>query len=443
MRQNTNPADRSSLHYWSNVHVNHCPHGTPYFIAWHRGYLYFFEQQLRIVSGDPDLNLPYWDYYSYANLPFEFTDPAPNNPLYRERMSNNVYNALSMAPFDPAVYNFQRGKWNAFEPKLENVHNPVHDLIGGIMSTMQSPLDPIFYLHHANVDRLTHAWALPDGKGIPLSAYPYSDTNSDPYWAGLHVYASDLSLERYRTLIPTWLDNDYANDNVPATLPPPPASIQASASIQGASPLRSVGRQRPAVLASIPVNPQSVSASRRSLGGVAQVPLDEGSATVVVQLNKGDAAELARIASARRTALAPGAQAPRGAITLVIDRALMIGTGREGGYYYALYLNMPAQAESTSRLDRFFVGTLGAFQIAAASHHGPAVIEYDLSDLLAQQNLSDFSTLMLSWIRVDGGKPPVGKTIHIDEVRIEVSYESAQEQIPALPKPRGWYRRRA
>jgi len=189
LRQNTNPADQGSLHFWVNVHQNYCPHDVPYFISWHRGYLYCFEQQLRISSGDPTLNLPYWDYYADATMPAEFTNPAPSNPLYRERAGTNVYNALTLSPFAPEVFNFQRGTTNAFEARIESApHNPVHNLIGGIMATMQSPFDPIFYLHHANIDRLTHAWALPDGKGIPGTAYPYSPTNSNAYWAGSNVY---------------------------------------------------------------------------------------------------------------------------------------------------------------------------------------------------------------------------------------------------------------
>ena len=44
----TNPA---SWQYWVNVHLKYCPHMVPYFLAWHRGYLYYFEQQLRAVSG--------------------------------------------------------------------------------------------------------------------------------------------------------------------------------------------------------------------------------------------------------------------------------------------------------------------------------------------------------------------------------------------------------
>lgn len=439
MRANTNPADRNSLQYWANVHVNYCPHGTPYFIAWHRGYLHFFEQQLQLLSGDPGLNIPYWDYYSNANLPVEFTDPSPTNPLYRQRMGNNVYNALNLTPFASNVYNFQRGTWNAFEPKIENVHNPVHDLIGGIMATMQSPLDPIFYLHHANIDRLTHAWALPDGKGIPLSAFPYSPSNSDPYWAGNHVYASDLSLERFLTLIPTWLGNNYEVNNVPTSMPALASSAQASASRTTSQPILP-SRQRPPFRSFVASPGREISARRRSLGGAVQLPLDEQSGSILLRFSNKDAMELARVVAGKRNERGAVGARKAGAVKIVIDQPLVSDAGTRGGYYYAFYLNMPASIDNDAARTRTFIGTLGAFQIAAASHHGPASLEYDVSDLLVQQGLSDFSGMSLSWIRVNGTEAPIGRTIQVGEIRAELSFDPEPVLPPPLPKPRGWYR---
>jgi len=440
MRANTNPASRGSLQFWTQVHVNHCPHGAPYFISWHRGYLYYFEQQLRIASGDPELNLPYWDYYSYTTLPAEFTDPSATNPLYMPRMSANVYQALSLLPFAPTVHNFQHGTSNAFEPKIEDVHNPVHDLIGGVMTTMQSPLDPIFFLHHGSVDRLTHAWALPDGKGIPLSAFPYSSTNSDPYWAGNNVYASDLSIERYRTLDPNWLGNDYADTSVPITLPPVPSALKTQASKLAPSAVLPA-RQRPPFRSLPTVRRRRISESRRSLGGFAQLAFDEQSVSVRLRLDKTDAAEVGRVVAARRGGSETGTGARIGTIKVVIDGASVGALAARGGYFYALYLNMPA-ASATSANGQSFIGTLGAFQIAAASHHGPARLEFDVSDLLAQQKISDFSALTLSWIRIDGDQAPAGKTIRAEELRVELAFDAPSVNRAALVKPANWYGRR-
>ncbi|WP_250482628.1 tyrosinase family protein, partial [Caballeronia sp. GACF5] len=63
MMANKTASSPNSWLYWANVHANYCPHKMPYFLAWHRGYLYYLEKQLRIVSGDNALTLPYWDWF--------------------------------------------------------------------------------------------------------------------------------------------------------------------------------------------------------------------------------------------------------------------------------------------------------------------------------------------------------------------------------------------
>lgn len=439
MRKNTRSSSPGSLQYWANVHQNYCPHGSPYFLSWHRGYLYYFEQQLRVASGDPSLNLPYWDYYSYSRMPTEFTDSSAGNPLYLARTGTNVYNALTLWPFGPEVYNFQRGTTDAFEVRIETApHNPVHDLIGGIMSTMQSPLDPIFFLHHANIDRLTHAWALPDGKGIPDSANPYSSTNSSPYWAGSNTYATNLTMARYLTLIPTWLGYDYASDTVPIVLPPMAVSAQASGFRLPAG-LHLPSPQRPPFRAVERVPGRVVSATRRSLSGAAKLGFDETSFSVQLSLNKKDASELDMLIARRRAGKPRESQALPASAKLVIDNPTLTEAGRLGGYYYALYVNMPSVLDSNKAHDMSFLGTLGAFQIASASHHGPARLEFDIADLLVKQQFADPANIALSWVRVDGDAPPRGQTINVQEARVELSYEAEPVEPPRLKGRPGFY----
>ncbi|MCO4879158.1 tyrosinase family protein [Paraburkholderia caribensis] len=214
MQANTNAADPNSWQYWTNVHANYCPHKQPYFLAWHRGYLYYLERQIRLVSGDVGFTLPYWDWFTNPHVPAEFTDQASGNPLYCPRLNTNVYSALDLSPWASSTVNFQRGTVNSFEEKFETApHNPVHNIIGNAMATMQSPRDPIFYLHHANVDRLWHAWALPDGRTMPVP--------SDPYWAGTFTYASGLTILKEQTYSArTRLGYDYDRASRPTTMPP-------------------------------------------------------------------------------------------------------------------------------------------------------------------------------------------------------------------------------
>ena len=47
----------------------------------------------------------------------------------------------------------------AYQSALEGaLHGKVHMAVGGNMAGPSSPSDPLFWLHHANIDRLWAAW---------------------------------------------------------------------------------------------------------------------------------------------------------------------------------------------------------------------------------------------------------------------------------------------
>jgi hypothetical protein len=48
--------------------------------------------------------------------------------------------------------------WNDFRTSLEGIHNSVHVSVGGQMGTASSPSDPIFWLHHAFIDKIWADW---------------------------------------------------------------------------------------------------------------------------------------------------------------------------------------------------------------------------------------------------------------------------------------------
>lgn len=421
MKANTNANSPSSWAYWTNVHVNYCPHNVAYFLAWHRSYLYYFEQQLRTESGDSSLALPYWNYYKYPILPAEFTDPA-NRPLYVQRVRTNVYNALTLAPFASSVWNFQRGTTNAFEPQFESApHNPVHNLIGNVMATMRSPDDPIFYLHHANVDRLWHAWALPDGKGIPYTSNPYNSATSSPYWGGSFTYSSTLTMPRYRNYYPGWLGYNYADNTKPTSLPP-------SARANPDSPIKLVQAQvapiltRPAAGNFPATAARAISATRRSLGGVSGVVLTEAPLSAHLPLR---AAALQSLQNAVSVAVSPPAQLTADtfqSVKLVLDSLQLLGAGANGGYFYNIYLNLPPTGDAGDA-QRYFLGTAGPFEVAGASHHGLAVLEYPATEVLSKFSASELQDVTVSFVQVSGENPARGAVMRIGEVRIEVSTE--------------------
>jgi tyrosinase len=420
MKANTNPADPNSWSYWTNIHLNRCPHGVPYFYAWHRGYLYHFERRLRSVARNSSLVLPYWDYYTSATIPAEFTDASSTNPLYVERINSNVRQALTLAPFASTVVNFQRGTINAFEPLLENApHNPVHDIIGNIMSTMHSPVDPIFWLHHANVDRLWVAWvAAGGGRKMPWK------TNS--YWSGSHLYTSTLSLARTATYdTRTTLRYLYQNETMPTSIPLAalPAGKVMRVQATGASVLRT-----PPPIGAFPVTgPRAIDAATFSLAGARNIALDRRSVSAQLPIDGEHWSALREVVRGNAVSLRGSAARFRSA-RLVLDGIELTQAGEKGGYFYQIYLNIPATETGVGSPASIPVGTLGPFQIRGATHHGhgPATLRYDLRGILPLKSMLRVGMVSVSFVRVDGDTSPSGPVISVAETRLELSSEEPQ-----------------
>ncbi len=424
MKATTDRTSPASWQYWVDVHNNYCPHSAAYFLTWHRGYLYYFEQQLRTVSGDATFTLPYWDYYSYPVIPSEFTDTARGNPLYVSRINTNVYQALDLGPFGSGVYNFQRGTNNAFEPKLENApHNPVHDIIGNNMADIATaPIDPIFYLHHCNIDRLWNAWSMRSTSRVP------SATSS--YWNGSFTYARGLTISKSKTRTTTGMSYDYANDTMPAVLPP---QAQQGRIIRVQAQIGAI-QARPKTGAFTASPGRTVSSTRRSLGGVKGVELNEFSISASIPLQAANATALKDVlANSPAVGLSQSSDAAQAApqatsgfqyVKVVLDGVKMPAAARKGGFFYNVYLNLPASGDVDAVKSQHFIGTLGAFQVATAAHHGMSEIDYDVTDVLARLGISNVSDVVLSFVRVSGANSPKGMAVSINEARIELGTDA-------------------
>jgi tyrosinase len=346
--------------------------------------------------------------------------------LYQQRVGTSVYNALDLSPFASTVYNFQRGKTNAFETKFESApHNPVHNLIGGVMADMQSPLDPIFYLHHSNVDRLWHAWALPDGKGTPKTANPYSATNSDPYWAGSFTYASGRTLPRYKAYYPGWLGYDYANTSKPTSLPP---QAQSSAPMKFVQAEMGQILNRPVTGNFTSAPGRAIAANRRSLGGVKDVALDENSLSAQLPVLAANTQLLHAIA-------AGGQASPEGykSVKVVLDDIKITGAGRNGGFFYNVYVNLPLSGDVTTSRQKYFLGTLGAFELAGVAHHGSTTLEYPATEVIAGMTPADLGEVTISLVRVNGENAPGGQVLRVGEMRVELSTDDPFDRSTPVP----------
>jgi tyrosinase len=419
MKANTNAADPNSWQYWKNIHVQNCPHGVPYFFAWHRGYLYYFERRLRTVSGDSQLVLPYWDYYTYSTMPAEFTNPNNGNPLYASRLNTNVRQALTLAPFASTIINFQRGLSNAFEPSCEDMpHNPIHDLIGNTMATMESPLDPIFWLHHANIDRLWVAWiSAGGGRKMPLT--------SSSYWSGKHIYNSSLNIARLSTYgTRTSLGYRYASESMPTKIPLAQISSPNIRRVQSA--IEQLMESIPAIGSFRMSGPRQTSKETYSLSGALDVGLDEKSLSVQLPASSEHSRALANIGLGK-TASIPGVSEVYRSAHIALDGIELSELGKMGGFFYQIYLNIPTKSVVSKPPRSIFIGTLGAFKIAGAMHHegARAMLRYPIRRALANATADELSSVSVSFVRINGDRSPKGGLIGVGEIRLEVTTEDA------------------
>nr|WCA44164.1 hemocyanin [Crepidula fornicata] len=177
-----------------------CVHGMATFPHWHRLFVVEVEDELR--SRGLEIGIPYWDWtrpnahipalandvsYEDANTHQQLHNPFHDAPIafLGEKTTRQVQDDLSESPefgdhtslFDGILLAFEQTDFCDFEVQFEVVHNAPHFLVGGFgaytLATLHySAFDPIFYLHHSNVDRLWAIWQqLQIKRGLPYKAH--------------------------------------------------------------------------------------------------------------------------------------------------------------------------------------------------------------------------------------------------------------------------------
>jgi tyrosinase len=223
------PPDDSVYDKYVKWHLESMPegtispaHGGPAFLPWHRQFILFFENDLRAadkaLGNDGSITLPYWDwtdpvsrgaapllaariwkedfmggdgdpadFHRVTTGPFATDWPLPYNagdlPFLTRRFGLDGFSLLSAyedwteakkaARYDAPSWDWQakgkdsfRNSLEGFQPKRQ-LHNLVHRWVGGSMAPTTSPNDPIFFLHHCNVDRLWALWQIRRGPKKP------------------------------------------------------------------------------------------------------------------------------------------------------------------------------------------------------------------------------------------------------------------------------------
>lgn len=150
----------------AQIHLDHCPHGSWAFFPWHREYLYRFEEIIREVSGFEDFCLPFWDWSVNFNLPAICKDKKQTFFMNENSRKSDVSHMveeqtnLKIVKKSLAVKDFVAfmGSSDGSGEVEYGPHNGVHVALGGTMGTFKSPMDPVFWMHHCNVDRLWAIW---------------------------------------------------------------------------------------------------------------------------------------------------------------------------------------------------------------------------------------------------------------------------------------------
>jgi hypothetical protein len=263
------PDDPTSLSYQAAMHGsytqpadplwNGCQHGSWFFLPWHRMYIWYFERIARAIvlqaGGPADWGLPYWNYTDgppgSAALPRVFSTPTlpdgTENPLHvpdgnRAAWTNGgtalpgamttTVQTMQSTSFSPGFGGLPKDPVHFGSPHglLESQpHDNIHVALGGnatqvgcqegwMIDPNCAALDPIFYLHHSNIDRLWVEW-LAQGSG---RANP-----SQPQWTGASFSFYDENKNQEGKTCGEVGDiagMDYVYDDMPAILPVTPGN---------------------------------------------------------------------------------------------------------------------------------------------------------------------------------------------------------------------------
>jgi hypothetical protein len=164
------PTDPRSWSYQANMHGttqtplltawSTCEHHTDFFWSWHRMYLYWFERIVRKMANDPGWAIPYWNWAPGSDLqvPAPFRDPASVLWADRNTAMNDGTGSLNPLAVDVGPALSETSYFPAHNA-IMGPHDSVHVQVGGLMkSTVTAAQDPLFWVHHSNIDRLWTVW---------------------------------------------------------------------------------------------------------------------------------------------------------------------------------------------------------------------------------------------------------------------------------------------
>lgn len=202
------------------LHASEAQHGNALFLPWHRVQLLQLERIIAKLTGHEAFAMPYWDWQEDRFLPSWITDGA--SPLFERNRARGV-----------AELDFAAARWatSEYSAKLASddfatfcgrlpegagmvdayAHNHIHQLMGGLMKNpATATADPMFWLHHANIDRVWATWQSTrdasvypaDWLATPLTGYVGVDGQPAAPWAVSQTLDTETLGYGYERLYP-------------------------------------------------------------------------------------------------------------------------------------------------------------------------------------------------------------------------------------------------
>lgn len=340
-----------------------------YFLPWHRMYVYFFEDIIRSISGEAQFTLPYWDYTNSARhaLPPEFTMPNDPvfKPLFRAQRKAGVNNGQAIDAGRPPFLNLNDMRFTSYLPNGpggfcsnldRNLHGNVHVNVGaqppssdlGMTFVPTAANDPVFWLHHCNIDRIWASWnkaggANPDDSTFKGTPFTFADTGGKAVQRNVGSVLDTQQL-------------NYVYDNY----------LQRPA---GSPPFPRVAGPRVATLA--------LHADTAPISG----PVTLGAQATTVPLATLNIPELGGAQQATNFSVQLSNALETRELYLVLNN---VQVRQEAGVTYSVYLNVPKGAAPAPD-DPGYVGTLNFFSLHGGDHgdhDGGATIAFPATDVL-------------------------------------------------------------
>lgn len=137
--------------------------GTQRFLPWHRDYLMKFEKMLQAI--DPLCFIPYFDWTTQRSVPTWIRNfkptvnvPAQGTVIVKRNASipamKNITTIKAQTSYTPFTDLLEQGPHGEVHMEL-GVVNGVREAMARIAV---SPADPIFWLHHAMIDKVWADW---------------------------------------------------------------------------------------------------------------------------------------------------------------------------------------------------------------------------------------------------------------------------------------------